>query len=132
MKLLPSMFPPLSNAQDSEEIRTQLKQCCRRFLPHLMNTGGFFVVAIEKIAEAPASSRQARKNRDREREPEADDGNVSSGMPTHGADGQDDDVKPQQPGDDAATPSSSTSKGNGKSERKGKGKKDDKNFAMRK
>jgi 16S rRNA C967 or C1407 C5-methylase (RsmB/RsmF family) len=42
-KLKPSMFPPV----DHPEILSQLKRS-RRFLPHLMNTGGFFVAAFKK------------------------------------------------------------------------------------
>lgn len=129
MKLLPSMFPPLSDADDSDEIKKQLKQCCRRFLPHLMNTGGFFVVAIEKIGEAPASARQARRHREREREPETtgngDEGDAEGSAPPDALDAG---MKVQEPGDDAAIPCSSKGKG----EAKGKGKKDDKSFTLRK
>jgi len=60
-KLLPSMFAP-----EEEEIRGAMTHC-RRFLPHVMNTGGFFVVIFEKVAAfgMSAKSRRAADNQKR-------------------------------------------------------------------
>jgi len=46
--------------KDAYEERCEQLRNCRRFLPHLMNTGGFFVCIIEKTAELP-TSRDARR-----------------------------------------------------------------------
>lgn len=57
VKIHASMFPPFGDfAERWEAVRGN----CRRLLPHLMDTGGFFVAAFEKRAEL-APSAKARK-----------------------------------------------------------------------
>ncbi|OLQ03745.1 hypothetical protein AK812_SmicGene13263 [Symbiodinium microadriaticum] len=57
VKIHASMFPPFGDfAGRWEAVRGN----CRRLLPHLMDTGGFFVAAFEKRAEL-APSAKARK-----------------------------------------------------------------------
>ena len=43
-----SCYPPTE-----EEIKTMNLEFCMRFLPHLMNTGGFFVAILKKVKEMP-------------------------------------------------------------------------------
>eukprot|EP00418_Pyrodinium_bahamense_P003566 CAMPEP_0179018262 /NCGR_PEP_ID=MMETSP0796-20121207/4262_1 /TAXON_ID=73915 /ORGANISM="Pyrodinium bahamense, Strain pbaha01" /LENGTH=813 /DNA_ID=CAMNT_0020714013 /DNA_START=65 /DNA_END=2506 /DNA_ORIENTATION=- len=61
LKLLPTMFPPFGEGTDG--ISVQLQEGCRRFLPHLMDTGGFFVATFEKRAELPPSAKARREAR---------------------------------------------------------------------
>ena len=46
-KLSPSLFPPTE-----EEAKEFHLERCMRFLPHSMNTGGFFVAVLEKVKES--------------------------------------------------------------------------------
>ncbi|KAF4696040.1 hypothetical protein FOZ60_002272 [Perkinsus olseni] len=60
MKMLSSMWPPTD-----ESIKTQLTHC-RRFFPHDLNAGGFFVAAFEKLSDdvvesAPEESTSTEK-----------------------------------------------------------------------
>ncbi|CAK0825095.1 unnamed protein product, partial [Prorocentrum cordatum] len=59
-KIMPSMFPPAG--EGTEGIGAALKNC-RRLLPHLMDTGGFFVAVLEKRKELRASARVRREAR---------------------------------------------------------------------
>jgi hypothetical protein len=43
-----SAYPPTD-----EEIKTMNLHHCMRFLPHLMNTGGFFVAVLQKVNDMP-------------------------------------------------------------------------------
>ena len=45
-KITPSLFPPTE-----EEAKEFHLERCMRFLPHLMNTGGFFVAVLEKVGQ---------------------------------------------------------------------------------
>jgi len=60
-KLLASMFPPVG--EGSAGIGTQVQKHCRRFLPHLMDTGGFFVCVLEKRAELKPSAKARREDK---------------------------------------------------------------------
>jgi len=66
LKLLPSMFPPSTDGVGAE-IRAALRESCRRLLPHLMDTGGFFVAVFEKLHELPPSAKARREARKEER-----------------------------------------------------------------
>jgi len=59
LRLLPSMFPPLPDAENDDR-RKQIREGCCRFLPHLMDTGGFFVTCFEKVAEFKPSAKARR------------------------------------------------------------------------
>eukprot|EP00930_Biecheleria_cincta_P094103 TRINITY_DN848_c0_g1_i1.p1 TRINITY_DN848_c0_g1~~TRINITY_DN848_c0_g1_i1.p1 ORF type:complete len:820 (+),score=208.92 TRINITY_DN848_c0_g1_i1:48-2462(+) len=62
-KLLASMFPPYGDfAKTWETARGH----CRRLLPHLENTGGFFIAVFEKRAELPPSAKARREARNAE------------------------------------------------------------------
>merc|ERR1719324_563170 len=50
------MFPPTGNT----EVLNAVRDHCRRMLPHLMDTGGFFVAILEKRAELKPSARTRR------------------------------------------------------------------------
>jgi len=63
-KLLPTMFPP--TGEGSAEIRASVRKNCRRLLPHLMDTGGFFVAAFEKVAEFKPSAKARREDRNQQ------------------------------------------------------------------
>eukprot|EP00927_Polykrikos_kofoidii_P007981 TRINITY_DN1328_c0_g1_i1.p1 TRINITY_DN1328_c0_g1~~TRINITY_DN1328_c0_g1_i1.p1 ORF type:complete len:810 (-),score=172.29 TRINITY_DN1328_c0_g1_i1:88-2517(-) len=58
-KLLPSMFPP-SPDSCNDGIRASLRAGCYRCLPHLMDTGGFFVAVFEKRSECRMSAKNRR------------------------------------------------------------------------
>lgn len=45
-----------------KEVLAQLP-LCRRFLPHLMNTGGFFVTVLEKVSENVPSTRDGKRQK---------------------------------------------------------------------
>jgi len=60
-RILPSMFPP--TGEGSEEILASVKQHCRRFLPHLMDTGGFFAAILEKRSDLKPSAKARRDER---------------------------------------------------------------------
>lgn len=63
-KLLPSMFPPSESATpEGAAICASLEAHCFRMLPHLMDTGGFFIVAFEKRSELPPSAKARREAR---------------------------------------------------------------------
>eukprot|EP00975_Prorocentrum_lima_P027602 5801399-Prorocentrum_lima.AAC.1 len=53
-KLSPSMFPP--TAEEAENMHLEL---CMRFLPHDLDTGGFFVAVLEKTAPLPSETVKA-------------------------------------------------------------------------
>eukprot|EP00928_Gymnodinium_smaydae_P046487 TRINITY_DN30978_c0_g1_i1.p1 TRINITY_DN30978_c0_g1~~TRINITY_DN30978_c0_g1_i1.p1 ORF type:complete len:801 (+),score=209.27 TRINITY_DN30978_c0_g1_i1:76-2478(+) len=59
-RLLPSMFAPKAGEEHTDRILAQVKSCCCRMLPHLMDTGGFFVAAFEKKAEFRPSAKVRR------------------------------------------------------------------------
>lgn len=59
-KLIPSMFPP------ADDIQKSIQECCCRFLPHLMDTGGFFVTIFEKKSEFLPSQRARKEARKEE------------------------------------------------------------------
>lgn len=61
-RMLPSMFPP-PKTEEGMAVAASINQHCRRMLPHLMDTGGFFVVAFEKIAECKPSARARREGK---------------------------------------------------------------------
>ncbi|CAD7927728.1 unnamed protein product [Amoebophrya sp. A120] len=52
-KIRKTMFPPEKGNKELEKTR--------RFLPHLMNTGGFFVAILEKTAELPRQLERVKK-----------------------------------------------------------------------
>eukprot|EP00931_Biecheleriopsis_adriatica_P115415 TRINITY_DN91204_c0_g1_i1.p1 TRINITY_DN91204_c0_g1~~TRINITY_DN91204_c0_g1_i1.p1 ORF type:complete len:765 (+),score=197.01 TRINITY_DN91204_c0_g1_i1:34-2328(+) len=59
-KLLASMFPPYGDFATTWE---GVRENCRRLLPHLMDTGGFFIAAFEKRSELPPSAKARREAR---------------------------------------------------------------------
>ena len=85
-----SMFPnfdPFKAKSEEEkaamafETETAELKKCRRFLPHLMNPGGFFATILEKVAERP-SNRELKGKTDKVREAEAEaDENVEKSPP---------------------------------------------------
>eukprot|EP01080_Neovahlkampfia_damariscottae_P005577 gene5577-9393_t len=52
-----SCYPPTE-----EEIKTMHLDRCMRFLPHLMNTGGFFVAVLQKVKEMPNEDKSKESN----------------------------------------------------------------------
>jgi len=60
-KLLASMFPPVG--EGAAGIGSSVQKHCRRFLPHLMDTGGFFVAVLEKRAELRPSAKARREDK---------------------------------------------------------------------
>eukprot|EP00929_Paragymnodinium_shiwhaense_P032882 TRINITY_DN18166_c0_g1_i1.p1 TRINITY_DN18166_c0_g1~~TRINITY_DN18166_c0_g1_i1.p1 ORF type:complete len:781 (-),score=273.46 TRINITY_DN18166_c0_g1_i1:262-2604(-) len=59
MRILPSMFAPADDAE-FDDIRKQIREGCNRCLPHLMDTGGFFVTIFEKVKELKPSAKARR------------------------------------------------------------------------
>jgi len=59
LRLLPSMFPPVAG-EANDAIRASVRDHCCRLLPHLMDTGGFFVAAFEKRAPLKLSAKAKR------------------------------------------------------------------------
>lgn len=69
-KLLSTMYPPTGDFKDQWE---SVRRHCRRMLPHLMDTGGFFVATFEKRADLAPSAKARREARAAQRkEAEAD------------------------------------------------------------
>lgn len=71
-KLLSTMYPPTGDFKDQWE---SVRRNCRRMLPHLMDTGGFFVATFEKrahLAPSAKARREARAAQRKEAEAEAE------------------------------------------------------------
>jgi 16S rRNA C967 or C1407 C5-methylase (RsmB/RsmF family) len=62
-KVAASMFVP--TGERAEAVLAQLHRC-RRFLPHRMNTGGFFCAIFRKTAEAPSKKAHGRRAQEEE------------------------------------------------------------------
>jgi 16S rRNA C967 or C1407 C5-methylase (RsmB/RsmF family) len=62
-KVAASMFVPTGD--QAETVIAQLHHC-RRFLPHRMNTGGFFCAVFRKTAEAPSRKAHGRRAQEEE------------------------------------------------------------------
>lgn len=70
MQMRHTMFPPLpGDDEDEVRIRDSLRHC-RRCLPHLMDTGGFFVAVFEKRADLRHLMREKKQRQYEERREE--------------------------------------------------------------
>ncbi|CAK9059685.1 unnamed protein product [Durusdinium trenchii] len=59
-KLLSTMYPPTGDFKEQWE---QVRRYCRRLLPHLMDTGGFFIATFEKRADLAPSAKARREEK---------------------------------------------------------------------
>ena len=59
-KLLSTMYPPSADFKEQWE---EVRRHCRRLLPHLMDTGGFFIATFEKRADLAPSAKARREAR---------------------------------------------------------------------
>eukprot|EP00928_Gymnodinium_smaydae_P070626 TRINITY_DN54427_c0_g1_i1.p1 TRINITY_DN54427_c0_g1~~TRINITY_DN54427_c0_g1_i1.p1 ORF type:complete len:755 (-),score=65.29 TRINITY_DN54427_c0_g1_i1:32-2296(-) len=60
-----SVFPPAPGEEATAW--SQVCGCCRRFLPHIVGSGGFFVAVFEKVAEC-TQGRKACRNKDQSKQ----------------------------------------------------------------
>lgn len=64
LKLMSTMFPPCQGLDPAAAERWATeRQHCRRMLPHLMDTGGFFIAVFEKRSTLPPSAKARREAR---------------------------------------------------------------------